>query len=80
MERARGDTDNAVRTALVATQGEIAQLRQTVGGLRESLELAQIDKTNAISREGSLAADEVTQLKGTIQHLRDQIDSLHLSA
>ena len=64
-----------MRGALVSAQGEIAQLRQTVSGLRESLELAQIDKTNAISREHAMAADEVTQLKATIQTLRDQIDS-----
>jgi HAMP domain-containing protein len=65
---------------LVGAQGEIAQLRQTVAGLRESLELAQIDKTNAISRERALAADEVTQLQGTIQNLRDQIDSTRHSS
>ena len=56
LQKAHADTDNAVRSALVSAQGEIAQLRQTVSGLRESLELAQIDKTNAISREHAMAA------------------------
>ena len=49
----------ALRTALVSAQGEIAQLRQTVSGLRESLELAQIDKTNSVNRERSLFADDL---------------------
>jgi hypothetical protein len=51
-------------------------LRQTVAGLRESLELAQIDRTNSISRERSLFADEGTQLQSTIQALREQIEAM----
>jgi hypothetical protein len=44
--------------------------------LRESLELAQIDKTNSINRERTLFADEGTQLQHTIQALRDQIEAM----
>jgi histidinol-phosphate/aromatic aminotransferase/cobyric acid decarboxylase-like protein len=64
---------------VVSAQGEIAQLRQTVAGLREGLELAQIDKTNAINRERTLFADEGMQLQSTIQALRDQIEVMRTS-
>jgi hypothetical protein len=65
-----------VRSALVSAQGEIAQLRQTVAGLRESLELAQIDKANSVNRERTLFADEGAQLQQTVQALRDQIEAM----
>ena len=65
-----------VLTALVSAQGEVAQLRQTVAGLRESLELAQIDKVNSVNRERSLFADEGNQLQNTIQALREQIEAM----
>jgi hypothetical protein len=51
------------------------QMKATAAALREQLQLLQIDKENSVQREHTLFADETTQLRATIQALRDQLEA-----
>lgn len=59
---------------LAVAHGEVRQLRETIGELRDELERGRIGEEERAQRAVAAAHEEAAQLKATISTLRDELE------